>query len=179
MIGCCRYWRGRVAKGRPRDPNRERRGTGHRPQASESRPSRSLVPIDAATGRALTPIDVYPPPAELPEAAHDVWRAAVMDLGGTGYMRESFLPVLTAYCQAVLRHAEATANINRVGLLVRGTNGPVVNPLVKVEKDMAAAILRYADALGFTPAARIRLALEEASTMSTLASLNASLDSRT
>lgn len=130
-------------------------------------------------GNVVTPMEAFPPPASLPEQVHDVWRAAVLDLGGTGYMRDSFLPVLTAYCEAVWVHAEASANIHKFGMLVRGSNGPMTNPLLKVQKDAAAAILRYADALGFTAAARIRLALEEASTMSTLASLNASLDART
>lgn len=168
-----------MAKGRPPDPKRGKRGTGNHPQRSEKKPSRAVVPIDAVTGRALTPIEAFPPPASLPEAVHDVWHAAVMDLGGTGYMRDSFLPQLMAYCEAVYIHAEASANIKKVGLLVKGANGPMTNPLLKVQKDSAAMILRFADALGFTPAARIRLALEEASTMSTLASLNASLDART
>lgn len=122
--------------------------------------------------------DPFPPPESLPVEVHPIWQAAVADLGGAGRMRASFMPQLAAYCEAVYVHAQASANIHQFGVLVKGANGPVANPLLKVQKDSAATILRFADALGMTPAARIRLALEEVTGMSILASLNASLDGR-
>lgn len=91
-------------------------------------------------------------------------------------MKQSYIPALTAYCQAVYIHAEASANIQQFGILVKGTHGPIANPLLKVQKDAASTMLRYADTLGLTPAARIRLGLMEITGMSLLSSLNASID---
>jgi len=164
-----------MAKGRPPDPSRARRGRGTRPKPGEAKPAKALVPLPVKPV-PLSPVDAYPPPDSLPAAVHEVWRAAVADLGGAGHMRASFVPQLRAYCEAVFVHAEASANIAQFGVLVKGPSGPIANPLIKVQKDAAATVLRYADSLGLTPAARIRLALEEVTGMSILASLNQSLD---
>lgn len=94
-------------------------------------------------------------------------------------MRESFLPALSAYCNAVYIHAQASANIQQYGVLVKGPHGPVANPLLKVQKDAAATMLRMAETLGLTPAARVRLGLMEVTGMSLLAGINATLDGRT
>lgn len=91
-------------------------------------------------------------------------------------MRKSFLPAVSAYCQAVYVHAQASANIQQYGILVKGQRGPVANPLIRVQKEAAATMLRYAETLGLTPAARVRLGLMEVTGMSLLASLNQSID---
>lgn len=137
-----------------------------------------VIAETVGTGVAAAEHDHWPLPETLPEPLHEVWRAAVDDLGGAGHMRAAFLPQLEAYCQAVWLHAQAVAEVRARGLMVKGIAGrSIVNPAVRVQKDAAATILRYADALGFTPSARIRMALEEVAGMSVLASLNASLDS--
>lgn len=163
-----------MTKGRPVDPSRARRGTGNRPKPGEAKKSKAVVVLP---GVALA-VDPFPPPAELPEQVHDVWRAAVDDLGGANHMRASFVPALQAYCNAVYVHAQAVANIQQYGVLVRGPNRPVANPLLKVQKDAAATMLRYAETLGLTPAARIRLGLMEVTGMSLLAGLNSTLDGK-
>lgn len=91
-------------------------------------------------------------------------------------MRQSFVSSVEVYCEAVYIHAQASANINSVGVLVKGQNGPMPNPLLKVQKDAAATMLRYADSLGLTPAARIRLGLMEITGMSLLSSINSSIE---
>ncbi len=50
------------------------------------------------------------------------------------------------------------------------------NPSIKIQKDAAATMLRYAETLGLTPAARIRLGLMEISGMSLLSTLNQAID---
>jgi len=161
-----------MAKGRPPDPTRAKRGTGNRPKPGEAKPARQRLPVLVEA----TPVAVgepYPPPAALPEEAHDVWRAVVADLGGAGHMRPSFLPQIHVYCEAVHAHAQATELLRRDGLMVPGANGGwVKHPAAGIQKDAAATILRFADALGLTPAARIRLALEEVAGMSLLATLD-------
>ena len=156
-----------MAKGRPADPKRAVRGTGNRPAAGKAKAKAPVV---------LAPIPTYPAPTTLPVEVHAVWDAIVADLGGANHMRESYLPSLEAYCNAVYVHAQATANIAQYGLLVKGTNGPMTNPLLKVQKDAAATMLRYAETFGLTPAARIRLGLMEITGMSILGSLSNSLD---
>jgi P27 family predicted phage terminase small subunit len=91
-------------------------------------------------------------------------------------MRASFLPAVEAYCQAVYLHAQASANITQFGVLVKGANGAIPNPLIKVQKDAASTMLRYADTLGLTPAARVRLGLMEVTGMSLLSTLQSSLE---
>lgn len=163
-----------MPKGRPPDPLRARRGTGNRPKPGEAKRSKAGAEIVLVAPGA---VEAFPPPAELPAAVHHVWRAAVVDLGGANNLRESFLPTIGAYCQAVYVHAQASANIAEYGILVKGPGGtPIANPLLKVQKDAAATMLRYAETLGLTPAARIRLGLMEVTGMSLLAGLNATLD---
>lgn len=157
-----------MTKGRPVDPTRAKRGTGNRPKPGEAKKAKTPVVLGAPA--------TYAPPATLPKEVHEVWHAVVQDLGGANHMRASFVPSITAYCQAVYLHAQASANINQIGILVKGTSGPIPNPLIKVQKDASATMLRYAETLGLTPAARIRLGLMEITGMSLLGTLNKTLD---
>ena len=164
-----------MTRGRKPDPGRAKRGTGNRPKPGEARRPASTTLVLPPEMLVETP-DPYPPPSGLPELVHHVWKSIIKDLGGSNHMRESYLPALQAYCEAVYIHAEASANIHQFGILVKGPNGPVANPLIRVQKDAAATMLRYADTLGLTPAARIRLGLMEVTGMSLLSSLNTALD---
>ena len=160
-----------MAKGRPVDPSRARRGTGNRPKLGEAKPAKvsSLV--------AVAPVEDFPPTAVVPAEVHDVWRSVVHDLGAANNMRSSYVPAVEAYCLAVYTHAQAAANIQQYGVLVKGANGnPVTNPLLKIQKESAATMLRFAETLGLTPAARIRLGLMEITGMSLLSTLNSTLD---
>lgn len=162
-----------MTKGRPADPSRNRRGTGNRPAQGTPK----VVKAAPVLATDVVPVEQFAPPATLPEVVHAVWRAIIDDLGGANHMRESYLPAVTAYCEAVYIHAEASANIHEFGILVKGANGtPMANPLIRVQKDAAATMLRYAETLGLTPAGRIRLGLMEITGMSLLGSLQDSLD---
>lgn len=166
-----------MAKGRPADPTRARRGTGNRAKPGEAKKVKQELVLPGTN--AVQVSEPYPPPVDLPVEVHDVWRAAVSDLGGANHMRESFMPALSAYCNAVYIHAQAVANIQQYGVLVKGKDGlPVANPLLKVQKDAAATMLRFAETLGLTPAARIRVGLMEVTGMSLLAGLNSVLDGK-
>jgi P27 family predicted phage terminase small subunit len=163
-----------MAKGRPTDPKRATRKTGNRPLPNEAKKVKPVSPIAIPV-----PPEAFPPPATLPSEVHEVWRAVVSDLGGANHMRPSFIPAITAYCEAVYVHAQASANIQQFGILVKGQNGvPIANPLLRVQKDASATMLRYAETLGLTPAARIRLGLMEITGASLLSSLNTILDGK-
>lgn len=163
-----------MAKGRKPDPTRANRGTGNRPaQGTPKVIKASPLPVTPE------PVDVaFAPPADLPEPIQEVWRAVVLDLGGSNHMRETYLPALRAYCEALHVHSLASANIREYGVLVKGPSGPVANPLIRVQKEAAATMLRFAETLGLTPAGRIRLGLMEITGMSILSSLNESLDGK-
>lgn len=163
-----------MTKGRPADPSRAKRGTGNRPKPGEARKVKQELVVPKT--HQVEQAEAFPPPKTLPDAVHEVWRAAVADLGGANHMRSSYEPVLSAYCQAVYIHAQAGANIEQYGVLVKGPNGPIPNPLIKVQKDAAATMLRYAETLGLTPAARVRVGLMEVTGMSLLAGIGQALE---
>jgi P27 family predicted phage terminase small subunit len=70
-------------------------------------------------------------------------------------LRKPDLVILKAYCEAVDLHDQASANIHQYGVLVKGLNGPVANPLIRVQKDAAATMRQLSDVLGINPLARI------------------------
>lgn len=164
-----------MTKGRPADPTRARRGTGNREKPGEAKKTKAVVALPTVQ---VAQVEQFPPPTSLPEQVHEVWKAAVADLGGANHMRESFIPALQAYCNAVYVHDQASRSIHEVGLLVAGPHGAVQNPMLRVQKDAAATMLRYAETLGLTPAARIRVGLMEVTGMSLLAGLNQTLDGK-
>jgi P27 family predicted phage terminase small subunit len=167
-----------MSKGRPADPSRARRGTGNRPKPGEAKVAKPVPIVPGATTKDVAQVDPFPPPATLPDEVAAVWRAAVSDLGGANHMRESYIPTLEAYCNAVYVHAQAIANIQQYGVLVKGPHGPVTNPLLKVQKDASATMLRYAETLGLTPAARVRVGLMEVTGMSLLAGIGQAIEGK-
>ncbi|MDE2100139.1 MAG: phage terminase small subunit P27 family [Patescibacteria group bacterium] len=166
-----------MTRGRPADPSRANRGTGNRPAQGTPR-----VRASSAVMPVATPLPIhsqFPPPPGLPVQVHPVWQAAVEDLGGANHMRKSFIPALKAYCEAVVLHELASEELHTKGLWVIGASGaPVANPMVRVQKDAAAMMLRYADSLGLTPAGRIRIGLMQVVGASVLGSINAALDKK-
>lgn len=166
-----------MTKGRPADPNRAKRGTGNRPAQGTPRVVKA-APIVAVAAEVVAEVEAFPPPSTLPDEVHHVWRSVVQDLGGSNHMRETYLPALSAYCEALYLHAKASAYIHEYGVLVKGPNGPMSNPMIRVQKDAAATMLRFAETLGLTPSGRIRLGLMEITGMSLLSSLNQALDGK-
>lgn len=136
-----------MAKGRPPDPKREKAGTGHRPLPGKL--STEISPV--------APFDVCPP-ACIPPGAHELWTVACHDLIPKG-LSEADLPLIEMMVMAAHRNRQAREIVEKIGVLTKGDKGPVVNPLLKVEKETAATYLRLAETLGLSPAARARLGL--------------------
>jgi len=137
-----------MTKGRLPDPNRAKRNTGHRPLTGEGK----ALEILPTAGLELAP------PASIPDGAHDTWRLACAELETLG-VREADLPLVEMLVIAIHRNRQARAIIAKLDLLVKGDRGPVVNPMLKVEKETAATYLRLCETLGLSPAARARLGL--------------------
>lgn len=149
------------------DQSRGKRATGHRPVKS----------LTVAEGGSAQLSEAPAAPAALPEGFAPIWDAVVADMGGRRQLRPVDLPQVYAYAEAVWLHAEASKELHTSGLFVEGPAGrDVLNPAIHAQAKAAATMLRFAAELGLTPAARIRLAVEEITGMSILAGLNASLD---
>jgi P27 family predicted phage terminase small subunit len=144
-----------VAKGRPPDPGRERRGTGNRAAVGRAK---------AATARALpasAAVVEAEPPEGLPKEVAPLWSCCVAEMAANRHLRAPDLILLKAYCEAIWLHEEAAAQIHRLGMLVAGDRGPMVNPLIRVQKDAAQTMRQLSDVLGLNPSARIRAGLME------------------
>jgi P27 family predicted phage terminase small subunit len=101
---------------------------------------------------------------DLPAVAADAFSAILSDMAALRTLREVDLPLVTAFCEAVYVHHEASAVIHKHGVLVKGAQGqPVPNPMLRVQKDAAATMRTLADVLGLNPMARIRGNLMEVS----------------
>ena len=156
-----------MARGRPKDPGAVKRGTSHRPACVS--PPVGLAITNTPEQLALAS------PETLPEGALEMWRVAAEELCSLRTFHVSDLPLLEMLVIAVYRHRQAQAHIEQLGVLVKGSRGPMVNPLLKTERDEAVTYLRLAETLGLTPVARLRLGLISLSGQSILASIDAQL----
>lgn len=154
-----------MAKGRPLDPTRARRGTGHRPP----RDTLPAIPVESPR--------LPPPPTGIPAEAEDLWHLVIGELWPRG-LRPADLEGVRMMVTAAHRNRQAAALVDSHGLLVKSQTGqPMPNPALKIEKDTRADYLRLADAFGLTLAARLRLGLMQLQGESLLASLDRDLDS--
>lgn len=171
-----------MAKGRPPDPTRRRRQTGHRPLAGEGKKTATAVlPAKTLDKRAARDDDGLPvtfaPPDDLPEPVAKIWRTAVAELHPRG-LREADLEIIRQMCHAAHRARQAAENIQTYGLLVDTPRGLVINPMARIEKDATSTYLRLADAMGLTIGARLRLGLLQVMGESIIGTLNRDLDTR-
>ena len=96
-----------MAKGRPPDPTRARRHTGHRP-----------LPVHRAlVGAPDVLMQVPPAPESLPAGARPVWDAASAELLPRG-LHPSDLILVEMLAVAIYRHRQAGEYIAQTGLLV-------------------------------------------------------------
>lgn len=155
--------------GRPKDPTRERRQTGHRRKPGEA-PKLSVVPFQTEES-----IEYPPPPEDLEKAAHPIWNVAVAELAHRG-LRAPDLEAVRQLCTMALRSRQASAEVAKHGLMVQGAYGPIANPMIRVERDASAAYIRLATEFGLTFASRLRLGLFQLAGQSLTEQLTASLD---
>lgn len=161
-----------MAKGRPADPTRAKRQTGHRPKPGEAKPAKAAAAVVVAPP-SLPP--EFEPPADLTPEAQAMYRRVVAELAPRG-LREADLEALAMMCHSASIHYEARRQIAATGVLVKGPRGPMVNPLIRVARDEANTYLRLANEFGLTLAARLRLGLMQLAGESIVASLNRDLD---
>jgi P27 family predicted phage terminase small subunit len=85
--------------------------------------------------------------------------------GQTGVITQVDRAALAAYCQSWGRWVEAEETVARTGLVIKTTNGNLVqNPLLGIANRAKADLQRWANELGFTPASRTRIQAPEMTT---------------
>lgn len=115
---------------------------------------RGKLPAAAIAAASAPNGPMPPPPAWLsPEAADEYRRLTATPLG----LAASDQATLVAHCEAVAEVAEHTRLLRTEGPTIRGDRGAVLNPRVKARQYALATLAATAQALGLTPASRVRL----------------------
>lgn len=152
----------------PGDPRRGRRGTGNRPVVKAD-----VVPLEAV--RVVSRPGWLAPPDGLPAGAVPLWDALVSEAVAQR-VTEAMVPTLVTLVQAAWTRDLAWASLRDDGLVINGAVGPVSNPAFRMWKDASAMVLRAADVLGLTPAARLRMGLMQLQGESLMNQLHRDLD---
>lgn len=142
-----------MAKGRPKDPTRARRRTGHRRKPDEA-PALAAVP-------ALPAIMAEPLPApdHLPEAMVPTWERLVELIGELG-VRDVDAFALEALVRQYHRMRDTGKLVDDYGVVARNGQGEVIpSPFLRAEREATRAFVQLAEQYGLTLAARMRLGL--------------------
>lgn len=87
-----------------------------------------------------------------------IWTYTVRELDAMGILYAADRDVLLAYCEAVVTHRRACAELATGTVLVRGQMGNQVrNPALQIQRDAATQIRTLAQEFGLTPSARTRI----------------------
>lgn len=94
-------------------------------------------------------------PDELTGKARERWRE-IND--GCPWLSVADRDAVRAYCVAFALHLKAHEAVEKVGLFVKDTGGKIIrNPALHELARQAEAMRKWANELGFTPSARVRL----------------------
>jgi P27 family predicted phage terminase small subunit len=113
-----------------------------------------------------TVVDVPDPPPFLSGFAADEWCVVAEQLLRLGMLTKVDQPALAAYCWSYAQWRTAAELVAKMasndpvmqGLLVKGADGDARrNPLIRIARDAASDMLRFAAEFGLTAAARARL----------------------
>lgn len=113
----------------------------------------------AAEARLRPASDKVRPPTWLGKEAKKIFRRLVKEMEQTELWTNVDVDTLAVYCDAVVRYAQASQDIEENGLTVEGARGVVQNPAVLVASKYASIISRCAAKLGLDPASRASLAI--------------------
>lgn len=104
--------------------------------------------------------DLPEPPDFLPKNAKEEWVRVAVELHRLGILTQIDTAAFGAYCESYSTWRGAVEAIERDGVTVMGAHGNVVkHPMISVAREAAAAMMRYAESFGMTPAGRMRLAV--------------------
>jgi P27 family predicted phage terminase small subunit len=151
----------------PKPPERRQR---RNQRTTTSRQTGSLVVLDGGAQPAP------PLPPGLHAAARRRWEAFWASTVAKAVDRDSDLPALHRWIQAVDEYDQVGRNV-RKGRLVKGSMGQIVaHPLLGYLAQLDAQIARAEQAFGMTPIARLRLGIALGDAARSLEELNRALD---
>jgi P27 family predicted phage terminase small subunit len=100
-------------------------------------------------------------PAELGPTARVEWERIVPTLSGLKLLKHLDLAVVALYCSAFVGWLSATKAIQDFGAVIKTPSGyPVQSPYVAIANHQATVMMKCADELCLTPAARIKVIQE-------------------
>lgn len=101
-------------------------------------------------------------PEALPEEALAEWQRVVRLLRDRGDLSELDQAGLADYCLCRVRLEECERQIAEQGVLIPGQRGLVKNPALQIARQYRAAMQKWADLFGLTPASRSRISVPKA-----------------
>jgi hypothetical protein len=136
-----------MARGRPVDPQREKRGTGHRENVNES----IVEYLPQAHSLALQSDIASTLPAGQPR---ETFLRAVSELGDK--CRDTDLEALRLMAWHLHRALQAQELVDEHGLMSVTEYGMKANPMLKVARDESAAYMKIAEKYALTFESRLR-----------------------
>lgn len=95
------------------------------------------------------------------ESALGVWRRLAPDLERKGVLTPWDVDSFAVFCDAVVRHRDATRAVETHGILILGQKGNEVrNPAIQVARDYADLMVKVGSRFGLTPGDRADLKIE-------------------
>jgi P27 family predicted phage terminase small subunit len=127
----------------------------------EPRPGKARVgvPAEFLVTRALSQADAkgFQPPMAGEEAAK-AFRRLKGELEKLNLLTVIDIELLSAYCQAYGFWKEASAQVNKLGMIITTPNGNFVqNPFLAIVNKQALMMAKIASEFGFSPSSRSRL----------------------
>jgi len=111
----------------------------------------------ALNKKEIKPRPLVARPAHITGAIAAEWDRAIASMM-PGFFTAADVPVLTIYCEALVLRRNAMADVQKDGRMVAGSTGQMVaHPMLREASRQAEIILKCADRLGMSPAARTRL----------------------
>lgn len=101
-------------------------------------------------------------PEGVSDAVREIWDYTVEQCATMGTISPADRDAMLAYCEAVVNHRLASADIAKRGIIVRGARNhdKVKNPALTVQRDAANIIRTLGAHFGLTPSARVGLTVE-------------------
>lgn len=140
------------------------------PQKSYTKVMSGNLPMTKANGTFEQFKNVTAPdaPSGLSRTERKIWDQTIAILAPIRILEKQDAAVLEAFCRSYVRWHDAEAEIRKQqkrrkkdGLVSIGANGTcVINPLINISRRERSDTVTYAQQLGMTPAARMRLDLE-------------------
>jgi len=133
---------------------------GPLPKKKALRVMTGQLPVTKANGIDSNIVAFDPPdmPDILSDKEKEIWIHTVELLRPLRVLEKIDGAVLASYCCSYVRWREAEEQLQNESLTIDGANGNLVtNPLVNISRHERSALVMYAQQLGMTPAARMRV----------------------